>query len=271
MDEALKVLTRSAFGEHAVFVNAVEQLADILAKHGREQQLREWVAGSGGEHAVFRLAVWLESLDRVDEAVEAMRPFAADGSPNVAAALAELLTRHGRADEAIEVLRPVPKLMGGDPEWLVGNLCKLLVERGRADEALAAIDELAEHSGGMSIELLFERVEVLARSGRVEQPIAELGAHPEGGTWYGASKPAGLLVLAGRPGEAIRTLESADDSAWTTAELAVLLIDQGRVEEALALFAPEEAPKSEEGRAFWRRFHREGRVAGIEPPRAADR
>ncbi|MFG2045605.1 tetratricopeptide repeat protein [Dactylosporangium sp. NPDC048998] len=271
VDEALEVLTGSAFGEHAVFVNAVEQLADILARHGRERQLRGLVAGGGGEHAVFRLAVWLESLDRVDEAVEAMRPFAADGSPNVAAALAELLTRHGRADEAIEVLRPVPRLMGGDPEWLVGILCKLLVERGRADEALAAIDDLAAHSGGIWIELLFERVEVLARSGRVEQAIAELGAHPEGGTWYGTSKLAGLLVLAGRPGEAIRTLESADDSAWTTAELAVLLIDQGRVEEALALFAPEEAPKSEEGRAFWRRFHREGRVAGIEPPRAADR
>jgi tetratricopeptide (TPR) repeat protein len=258
VDEALEVLTGSAFGERGVFVNAVEQLADMLARHGRERQLRELVAGGGGEHAVFRLAVWLESLDRVDEAVEAMRPFAADGSPNVAAALAELLTRHGRADEAIEVLRPVPRLMGGDPEWLVGILAKLLVDRGRADEALAEIDNLAAHCGGMWIELLFERVEVLARSGRVEQAIAELRAHPEG-TWRGSSRLADLLVLAGRPDEAIRMLESADDSAWTAAELAVLLIDQGRVEEALALFATEEAPASDEDRAFWRQFHREGR------------
>jgi thioredoxin-like negative regulator of GroEL len=266
VDDALEVLTRSAFGGHGVFVNAVEQLADMLARHGREPQLRELVANDGGEHAVFRLAAWLESLDRVDEAVEAMRPFATDGSPNVAAALAELLTRHGRADEAIEVLRPVPRSMGGDPEWLVGILCKLLVERGRADEALAAIDDLAAHCGGMWIELLFERVEVLARSGRVEQAIAELGAHPEGGTWYGSSKLADLLVLAGRLDEAIRMLESADDSAWTAAELAVLLIDQGRVEEALALFATEEAPASEEDGAFWRQFHRGGRVTGVEPP-----
>ncbi|WP_344502309.1 tetratricopeptide repeat protein [Dactylosporangium maewongense] len=271
VDEALEVLTGSAFGEHGVFVNAVEQLADILARHGRERQLRELVAGGGGEHAVFRLAVWLESLDRVDEAVEAMRPFATDGSPNVAAALAELLTRHGRADEAIEVLLPVPRLMGGDPEWLVGILGKLLVERGRADEALAAVDDLAAHYGGMWIELLFERVEVLARSGRVEQAIAELRAHHEGGTWYGSSKLADLLVLAGRPGEAIRTLESIDGSAWTAARLAVLLVDQGRVEEALALFAPDEAPAGDEDRAFWRQFHREGRVTGGEPTRTIDR
>lgn len=259
VDEALEVLTGSAFGEHGVSVDAVEQLADILARHGRERQLRELVAGDGGEHAVVRLAAWLESVDRVDEAVEAMRPFAADGSPNVAVALAELLTRHGRADEAIDVLRPVPTLMGGDPEWLVGILCTLLVERGRADEALAAIDNLAAHCGGMWIELLFERVEVLARSGRVEQAITELRAHPEGGTWYGSSKLADLLVLAGRPDQAIRMLESADDSAWTAAELAVLLIDEGRVDEALALFATVEAPQSEEDRAFWRQFHREGR------------
>jgi predicted negative regulator of RcsB-dependent stress response len=268
--EALEVLSRSAFGGHGVFVNAVEQLADLLARHGREQQLRELVAGDGGEHAVFWLAAWLEGIDRVDEAVEAMRPFATDGSPNVAAALAELLTRHGRADEAIEVLRPVPRLMGGDPEWLVGMLCRLLVDRGRADEALAAIDDLAAHYGGMWIELLFERVEVLGRSGRVEQAVAELRAHPEGGTWYGSAKLADLLVLAGRPDEAIRTLESADDSAWTAAELAMLLIDHGRVEEALAPFATAETLPSEE-HAFWRQFHREGRGAGTDPPRTVDR
>ncbi len=256
VDEAREVLTRSAFGEHCVYVNAVEQLADMLARHGQERQLRDVVAGDGGEHAVFRLAVWLESHDRVDEAVEAMRPFAADGSPNAAAALAELLTRHGRADEAIEVLRPVPRLMGGDPEWLVGMLCRFLVDQGRADEALAAIDDLAARYGHMWIGLLFERLEVLARSGRVEQAIAELHAHPEGADWYGSSRLAGLLVLAGRPDEAIRMLESAGDSA----DLAVLLIDQGRVDEALALFATEEAPASQENTAFWRQFHREGRA-----------
>jgi tetratricopeptide (TPR) repeat protein len=270
VDDAWEVLTGCAFGRHGVFVNAVEQLADMLVRQGREQQLRELVAGEGGEHAVFRLAAWLESLDRVDEAVEAMRSFAEDGSPNVATALAELLTRHGRADEAIEVLRPVPRLMGGDPEWLVGILCGLLVERGRADEALAAINDLAAHYGGMWIELLFERVEVLAQSGRVDQAIAELGAHPEGGTWYGTSKLAGLLVRVGRLDEAIRLLESADDSAWVAAELAMLLIDQGRVAEGLALFATKEESASEEDAAFWRQFHREAHAVGVEPPRTVD-
>ncbi|GAA2388658.1 hypothetical protein [Dactylosporangium salmoneum] len=194
MDEALEALTAATFGEHGVFINAVEQLVDMLTRHGREEQLHELVAGDGGEPAVFQ-AAWSESLDRVDEAVDAMRPFAANSSPNAAAALAKPLTRHGRADEAIEVLWPVPRLMGGDPEWLVGILCGLLIERSRADDALAAIDDLAAHYGGIWIELLFERVEVLARSGRVEQAIAELRARRES-TWYGSSKRADLVVLA---------------------------------------------------------------------------
>lgn len=124
------------------------------------------------------------------------------------------------------------------------------------------IDDLAAHYGGMWIELLFERVEALAGSGRVEQAIAELRAHPEGGTCYGSSKLADLLVVAGRPDEAIRML----DSAWTAAELAILLIDQGHAEEALALFATEQAPASAEDAAFWRQFHRQSRAAGAEPP-----
>ncbi|MER7283859.1 hypothetical protein ABT369_56550 [Dactylosporangium sp. NPDC000244] len=51
----------------------------------------------------------------------------------------------------------------------------------------------------------------------------------------------------------------------------MVLIDQGRVEEALALFATEEAPASEEDAAFRRQFHREGRVPGTEPTRTVDR
>jgi hypothetical protein len=47
MDEALEVLTWSAVDGHSVFVNADKQLADIVARHGREQQLRELVAGDG--------------------------------------------------------------------------------------------------------------------------------------------------------------------------------------------------------------------------------
>ncbi|GAA2388624.1 hypothetical protein GCM10010170_099940 [Dactylosporangium salmoneum] len=41
--------------------------------------------------------------------------------------------------------------------------------------------------------------------------------------------------------------------------------------EALALFATEEAPASEEDAAFGRQFHRESRAAGVEPPPTVDR
>ncbi|MGI5185183.1 hypothetical protein ACQEVZ_53920 [Dactylosporangium sp. CA-152071] len=187
-------------------------------------------------------------------------------------ALVELTEGHGYDGDLTALVREQLEADSSVWSWNATAVLATLLERqGRVDEALAAVDDLAAHCGGMWIELLFERVEVLARSGRVEQAIAELRAHHEGGTWYGSSKLADLLVLAGRPGEAIRTLESIDGSAWTAARLAVLLVDQGRVEEALALFAPDEAPADDEDRAFWRQFHRKGRVAGGEPTRTIDR
>jgi hypothetical protein len=45
-----------------------------------------------------------------------MRPFATDGSPNVAAALVELLTWHGRADNSA---------------WTVAELALLLIDQAR--------------------------------------------------------------------------------------------------------------------------------------------
>ncbi|GAA2388655.1 hypothetical protein [Dactylosporangium salmoneum] len=51
----------------------------------------------------------------------------------------------------------------------------------------------------------------------------------------------------------------------------MLLIDQGRVKEALALFATEGASTSEADHAFWQQFHRNGQASGHKPPPIVDR
>jgi tetratricopeptide (TPR) repeat protein len=270
VDDAVALLQAHLHRGEALFDNHIEQLAEILVRHGREAQLRALLPEAGGEHAAFRLAAWLEEQARVDDAVEALQPFTTSGSPNAAAVLAEMLTRHGRVDEAINMLRPVPKAMGGDPEWVIHMLCSLLVEQGRADEALATIDDLAAHHGGMWIELHLERTDVLARCGRIEQAIAELRDHPVAGAWYVTTRLADLLVDAGRPEEAIAVLRAGDRTVMSTTNLAKLLIRRGRVKEAVELFhaetAAKEAAKIEEDAAFWGRFR-----AGDQPsePRSA--
>jgi thioredoxin-like negative regulator of GroEL len=193
------------------------------------------VAGADGEYAAGRLAALLEEQGRGDEAVEAMRPFAADGSPNAAAKLAELLTRHGRVDEAIETLRPVPRSMGGDPEWIIRMLWTLLLDEGRVEEALAVIDDLAAHAGGMWSDLFFERTWLLAACGRIEQAIAELRAHPEADTWYVAGHLADLLADAGRLDEAVAVLWPPDRFPQNATGLAKLLVRQGRVKDAVTV------------------------------------
>ncbi|AXG79243.1 hypothetical protein DVK44_18025 [Streptomyces paludis] len=230
VDEAVTLLhTR-----WATLVNGQDQLADLLARHDRLPELREYIAGQGGEDAARHLAQLLEERGDVEGAIEVLRPFAVAGSPNAAFWLAELLTRYDRVDEAVEVLRPVPGQIG-DPEWVVRALWTLLVDHGREDEALAFIDELAAQSGGMWFELFCERVWLLSHCGRTEQAITELRARPEAGTWYGVSRLADLLADAGRLDEAIEVLRPTCETGRNETDLAQLLIRQGRIKEAVAL------------------------------------
>lgn len=173
----------------------------------------------------MRLAAWLEEQGRVDDAVEVLRPFAAE-----AWVLAELLSRHGRADEA-----------------------------------LAVIDGLAAHDGGMGSERHLARNALLVRCGRTEQAIAELRDRPDTSTWDIASRLADLLVDAGRPQEAGPVLDAVDRTGLSVEERAMLLIRQGRATEAVDLFAgiaadqaakqaAADRAKDELDAAFWRRF-----------------
>jgi thioredoxin-like negative regulator of GroEL len=229
IDEAVALLhTR-----HVSVVNNRDQLADLLARHGRHDELRDYIAGEGGEAAASCLAGLLEERGDVDGAAEVLRPLAADGSPNAAFALAELLSRHGRADEAIEVLRPVPGSMGGDPEWVVRKLGTLLADQGRLDEALAFIDAFA--ANGMWWELAYERAWLLSHCGRTDQAVTELRAHPEAATWYGAWLVSGLLADAGRVDEAIEVLRAGSEAGTNATALAELLIRRGRVKEAMTV------------------------------------
>jgi tetratricopeptide (TPR) repeat protein len=233
VEEAVALLRERARVRNVTYVNLVEHLADLLARHGRAEELRALTDSYGGEHAAFRLARYLESVGDLDGAVALLEPIAASGRPNPSVVLAELLLSSGRTDEALASLRRA--LVGGEEDWLINTWAQLMAGAGRADEAMAVLDELADGPFGMTWELFEQRVGLLAASGRAEQAIDELRAHPRSGEWYAAWYLAELLTDEGRAEEALAVLESSPEHAMSADLRARLLISQGRADEAIAM------------------------------------
>lgn len=268
VDDAVALLqARIRSGEP--LANHVDQLADILARHDRETELRTLAALPVGKDAAYRLAVWLEEQGRFDDAVTVLRPLTHAGSPNAATVLATLLARHGQVGEAAEVLRRA-LITTPDSEWILELLCEVLTSQGRPQDALAAIDDFAAHHGGMWPELRLLRSRVLVTCGHIEEAITELRADPDSGAGCVTTQLADLLAAAGRPEEAIAVLRSGRRAdPWSTVQAAMLLIQGGHVAEALEPFRTESAArraaKAAEDNAFWQQF-RAGRQPGHPAP-----
>lgn len=240
VDEAVAVLRRDVHVQNVTYVNIVEHLADLLARHGRYDELRALIDGHGGDQAAFRLARHLEHAGDVDGAVAILTPLAASARPNPSVVLAELLVRAGRGEEALAVLRSA--LVGGEEDWLMHTWAELMAVSGRADEALAVLDELAEGPFGMTWELFEHRLGLLAASGRIEQAVDELRAHPRSGEWYAAWRLSELLTADGRTEEALAVLESSPDHTMSADLRAHLLICQGRAQEAVEMLRQPKFP-----------------------------
>jgi tetratricopeptide (TPR) repeat protein len=233
VDEAVAELRGRIASNSSIYVNTFEQLADILLRHERLDEVREVIAGRGGRFAVPRLAQHLARRGAIDAAVEALHavPEAPDYQPGGHAA--RILIDAGRIDEGLAAIRNVldPSHQCVTREWW-----ELMVDHGRADEALAVIDQLAASwDQGMTWELFCERVRLLDHAGREDQAIAELRAHPEVDTWYGAWTLSDLLIGAGKLDEAAAVLEQSFRAGHNTDNMAQLMIRQGNVREAVEL------------------------------------
>ena len=210
-------------------VNGRDQLADLLARHGRIEELRAYAASDRHRHAVQRLAEVYE--ERGDpEAAIAVYGHAADVDGSTVVDLAALLERHGRADDAFEVLRSFADDHPDD--WIVDMLCARYAARGHAEDGLAYLDALRDRCGEEYWELFRIRLPLLVACGRREEAIEQARAHPEGGTGYAAEDIAALLADGRRVEEAVIVLEQ---QGGTPPVLAGHLIELGRIEEAVAL------------------------------------
>ncbi|MGW0188963.1 tetratricopeptide repeat protein [Streptomyces sp. NPDC003362] len=234
VDEAIALLRT----RQITSVNGRDQLADLLARHERIEELREYAATDPLGDAAQCLAEYLEQRGDVAGAIDVYRTLAPEDMPHTAVLLSLLLARHGRGDEAIELLSSLPSAAGGDEDWVVGTLCTLYIEQGRAEDGLAHLDGLKARVGGESDDEASEffrlRTKLLVACGRREQAIEEARARPGSDGWYETQNLARLLSDAGRPEEAVAVLDPAVPA--NRKALAAHLMAAGRIEDSLALF-----------------------------------
>lgn len=241
IDEAIRLLhTR----QHITSVNNHDQLADLLARHGRMDELRAYAATESHAHAAQRLAEVLEERGDLEGAIAVYRQ--TDHSPVhhhlSADQLAGLLARHGRGDEAIEVMRTLADSPDGAEDWIIDTLCTLYADDGRAQEGLAYLDALqTRHGGEEEWEFFRPRLRLMAACGQLDEAIERAQAHPGGGTWYAAWTISDLLAGAGRVEEAVAVLEP--HPAAHSRRLAGHLIDLGRVKDAVSVLQQHEAKR----------------------------
>ncbi|MFF4547679.1 hypothetical protein ACFY1J_26190 [Streptomyces sp. NPDC001406] len=231
-DEAVEVLSAHIDSGHHRNVNTLEEFAGLLARQDRLGLLRAFVAGPHGLYGVSPLAERLAELGRLDEAVEALRPFA-DASANAASSLVDLLGRHGRVDEAIEVARP--HLAESDCTCMLAVVLELMTDHGRAAEALGLLAEVVEHTRAEERDSLAHyRIWLLGEAGRTEEALAEAQGLGQDAYPSRAVSVARLLADRGRREEAIAALQGTTEDS-DRRELAHLLIEQGRPNEAVDL------------------------------------
>ncbi|WP_432033681.1 hypothetical protein [Streptomyces antibioticus] len=230
IDEAIALLRT----RQITSVNNRDQLADLLARHDRIEELRAYAAFEDHGHAARRLAEVLEERGDVEGAIAVYRQ---DDSRlrryHGAVPLARLLARHGRGDEAIETMRTLADSLGAD-DCIVDMLCTLYADHGRARDGLAYLDVLrARRDGEEEWDFFRVRLRLMADCGRLDEAIELARAHPEGDTWYAAWPLSDLLAEAGRTKEAVAVLEP--HAPANSGPLAGHLIDLGRVKDAVAL------------------------------------
>ncbi|MFF5922742.1 tetratricopeptide repeat protein [Streptomyces flavochromogenes] len=216
-------------------LNNQDQLADLLARQGRTEELHAYAATELFGNAARRLAELLEERGDVEGAIAVYRQVG-DVSicpGNVAVDLARLLARHGRGEEAVDVMRTLADAPGGAEDWIVHVLCTLYADQGRHQDALAYLDALKARRGQEEWELFWIRLPLMAACDRVDEAVEEAMAHPEGNTCHTVSHVARLLAGAGRLEEAVATLEP--HSPANSRDLAGYLIGLGRVEQAVAV------------------------------------
>ncbi|MEW2063744.1 hypothetical protein AB0899_23775 [Streptomyces sp. NPDC007002] len=262
LDLQAEVLERSGRAEEAIRVlgddvaehrygprNTVQSYAQLLARHGRVEQLQQAVTGGHAREALRPLTKAFTAAGRAQDAEEILRRHIATAEypGNEQWFLIEFLIEQRRFEEAIAVGRRTFE----DPwESPLQGVVFLLAENGLHDRALQLLDEC-------SPEFVAERGDwvpsnrwwLMGELGRCREAINQIEATPERDSEERACTIAGLMAQDSRLDEAISLLAKHPGDRATT-DRAHLLARQNRPLEALAAI-PDIAAQREKQEQRW--------------------
>ncbi|MGW2824697.1 hypothetical protein ACWC24_27405 [Streptomyces sp. NPDC001443] len=231
VDEAMRILGEDTAGYRCRDQGTLIAYAELLARHGRLDELRELATGRDAHTVLPKYASSLRDHGRAQEAEKVMREaLAADDRLGYRAWLASVLLRDGRLDDAIAVAEP------GFSRYDCSNLLAPLATEllDRPEELLHLLDHplTVPHHGHEEFQHWW-RAFALAGLGRVEEAIAVVEAHPDPWTDPRIVR-AGLLGVAGRLAAAAAELRD-HGTVEAREELFDVLVRQGQAAEAMAV------------------------------------
>ncbi|MEU3657283.1 hypothetical protein AB0E67_31730 [Streptomyces sp. NPDC032161] len=249
VDEAIRILGADVAARRYGPQNTVQSYAELLARHGRMEELRQAATGGHAREAFRPLVMALENAGRAPEGETMLREFidTTDYPRNYQSLLMELLARQGRIDEAVEAVRTTFE----DPwEGLLQPAVLMLAENGLHERALRLLDERSPEFLEESLDWVpSNRWLLMGESGRCREAIAEVEAMPGLEPDERDTTIAWLLAQDGRVDEAIDLLRSYAERSIAT-DLAELLIRQNRPAEAIAAIPGVAAQRREEQRRW---------------------
>ncbi len=228
-DEAIRILGEVIAGRRFLSENTLTAYAELLARHGRLDELRELATGQDAHTLLHIYAGALRDHGQDREAETVMREaVAADDWVGYRSWLSSVLLQDGRLDDAITVAEP--GFSGYDCSNLLAPLVYPLLDRPA--ELLHLLDHplTVPHHGHEDFQHWW-RAFALAGLGRAEEAIAVVEAHPDPWTDPRVIR-AGLLSAAGRLSDAAVELQGIG-TIKAREELFEVLVRQGQATEAI--------------------------------------
>ncbi|MFD8079736.1 tetratricopeptide repeat protein [Streptomyces sp. NPDC059718] len=250
VDEAIGLLGADVAARRYGPRNTVEFYTELLARHGRIEELHELASGTQMSVAARPYVTALEALGRAGDAEAYLRRLidAGEYPTRYRSELLELLVRQGRFEEAIEA---VAHTFDDVHENLLQPAMLLLAEHGNPARALELTEgrsaEFLEESGHW---LPSNRWWLMGEVGRCREAIAEIEALPPDEVDDRDVTIALLLAKDGCEEEAIAHLRKQVPGRWSATDLARLLVQQGRCAEAIAAIPDVTAQRDEQRRAW---------------------